>query len=359
MFKLFKKNKPESDLLGPASRVMSGSIKVDFDFESYAQHNIFNKLSRNSDYGFYYWPFGYLFRHVKWGGVNRLGFRIDHELEDIKAAFPDHYRVAFLGGSTGFDVLVPGNETLVAQLEDCLNSDAEIRAALGKRVKVFNLSQPGNLVMNQIMNFIQFAHLIEPDLVICHSAANDLCTMQMNDPVLVNNYSIGYPDVLEAWGKKIHNADSVEIDYQFSDHNDSNFRPARDRVSPTSIIDAYAYRAHQFNKLVKGLHNSNFVLGFQPWITSKEQLSENEKSRRVSYNPYYQQIYRNVEHLYKNYCGMILEKMEPLKVANMHAHFKTLSSAVEHFGDTHHLLADGNREAANCYQQTIRELVIK
>jgi hypothetical protein len=338
---------------------MSGSIRVDFDFERYAQQNIFNKLSKNSDYGFYYWPYGYLFRHVKWGGVNSLGFRIDHELENINEDFSDHYRIAFFGGSTGFDVLVPGSATLVTQLENCLNSDTELQKIVRKPIKIFNLSQPGNLVLNQIMNFTQFGHLIEPHLVICHSAANDLCTMQMNDPVLVNNYAIGYPDVLEAWGKKIHNAKSVEIDYQFSDHNEANFRPAKDRVSPTSIIDAYTMRVHQFKKLVQSLDIPQFVVGFQPWITSKEQLSESEKNRRVSYNPYYQVVYKNVEHMYLNYHEQIMEKMKPLKVADMHAHFKNLPSNLEHFGDTHHLLLDGNKEAAMCYYKKIKGMLLQ
>ena len=358
MFKFLKKKTSGLDLLGPASRVMSGSIKVDFDFENYANHNIFNKLSKSSDYGFYYWPFGYLFRHVKWGGVNSLGFRIDHELEDIKTEFSDYFRVGFFGGSTGFDVLVPGAETLVSQLEKLLNDDEGIRRKLGKPIKIFNLSQPGNLVLNQIMNFIQFGHLIEPHLVICHSAANDLCTMQMNDPVLVNQYAIGYPDVLEAWGKKIHNAHSVDIDYQFSDHNELNFRPAKDRVSPTSIIDAYTSRVCQFSKLTQSLGISRFVVGFQPWITSKSHNSKVEEERRVAYNPYYQTIYKNVEHMYQNYSGPILEKFENLTVANMHSHFENLSSELDHFGDTHHLLAEGNKEAAKCYYQVIRKIVI-
>ena len=358
MFNFFRSKNPEEDLLGPASRVMSGSLEVDFDFDKYAQNNIFNRLSKSSDYGFYYWPFGYLFRHVKWGGVNSLGFRIDYDIDAILPEFEDSYRIAFLGGSTGFDVLVPDSGTLVKHLENQLNSDPDIQSKIGKKIKIFNLSQPGNLVLNQIMNFVQFGHLIKPALVVCHSAANDLCTMQMNDPVLVNSYAIGYPDVLEAWGKKIHNARDVPIDYQYSDHNSADFRPAKDRVSPSSIVDAYTFRVHQFSKLVQSLGVSNFVVGFQPWITSKRSRSASENEKRASYNPYYQTIYRNVEHLYENFSSMIIEKLEPLHVANLHEHFCDLGPEVEHFGDTHHLLSAGNEEAARCYYKQVRARIL-
>ena len=359
MFNFFRKRKSEDDLLGPAVRVMSGSISVDFDFANYAEKNIFNQLSQSSDYGFYYWPYGYLFRHMKWGGVNSLGFRIDTELEDISEAYGDVFRIAFLGCSTGFDVLVPKEETLVYQLEQLLNEDEQVCERIGKKIKIFNLSQPGNLVLNQISNFVQFGHLIDPHLVICHSAANDLCTMQMNDPALVNSYCIGYPDVLEAWGKKIHNAENVDIDYQYSDHNQPNFRPAKDRVSPSSIVDAYTFRVHQFNRLTKSLDVETFIAGFQPWITSKAELSAEEQKRRVSYNPYYQTIYKNVEHLYQSFSDEILRKLEPLNVANLHSHFSTLSSDIDHFGDTHHLLREGNHEAACCYHKAVRTTLLQ
>ena len=62
MFKLFKKNKKQ-DLLGDTLKVMKGKLKVNYDYEGYSNKNIFNKLSKSSDYGFYYWPHGYLFRH--------------------------------------------------------------------------------------------------------------------------------------------------------------------------------------------------------------------------------------------------------------------------------------------------------
>ncbi len=358
MFNFLRREATEEDLLGPASRVMSGSLELDFNFDSYARHNIFNRLSKSSDYGFYYWPFGYLFRHFKWGGVNSLGFRIDCELDTILTDFEDYYRIAFLGGSTGFDVLVPDSGTLVRHLEKQLNSDTDIRRKIGKEVKIFNLSQPGNLVLNQIMNFVQFGHLIKPELVVCHSAANDLCTMQMNDPVLVNNYAIGYPDVLEAWGKKIHNARDVSIDYQYSDHKSADFRPAKDRVSPSSIIDAYTFRVHQFSMLVQSLCISNFIVGFQPWITSKQSRSPSEDEKRASYNPYYQMIYRNVEHLYENFSSLIIKKLEPLHVANLHDHFRDLSPEEEHFGDTHHLLSEGNKEAARCYFKEVKARIL-
>lgn len=346
----------DDDLLGPAKRVMSASMNVDFDFNAYSSKNIFNRLSKGSEYGFYYWPYGYLFRHVRWGGINSLGFRVADNLEDVLIKYNDYYRIAFFGGSTGFDVLVPGNESLVFHLENTLNTRPDFFS--GKKVKIFNLSLPGNLVLNQIVNFIQFAWLVKPDLVICHSAANDLCTMQMNDPDLVQKYKIGYPDVLEAWGKKIHNAVRERIDYQFSDSNAENFAPARDRNGPTAVIDAYAHRVRQFNKTVQASdHSVRFLAGFQPWITSKQSLHPEEERARVTYNPYYQKIYQNVEFMYETLADVIVEKIGgDIPLANLHRHFNSLDSRVRHFGDTHHLIDAGNREAAACYAAEILKL---
>jgi hypothetical protein len=359
--RIVRRTKPTSsaeDLLGPALRVMSAGMKIDFDFESFARKNIFNRLSRSSEYGFFYWPYGYLFRHVRWGGVNSLGFRIEDELEDVKAKHSSVYRIAFLGGSTGFDVLVPSEQTLVFHLESLLNTRRDLFG--GKPVKIFNLSLPGNLVLNQIVNYVQFGWMIDPDMVICHSAANDLCTMQMNDPAMVRKYKIGYPDVLEAWGKKIHNAASVDIDYQFSDHSDPNFRPAKDRNGPVAIIDAYTHRIKQFSNLVRaGETQARFIVGFQPWITSKSELHPEEIIVRSSYNPYYQKIYKNVESMYSELSADIVSRLNGIDLANIHEHFRALDGSLRHFGDTHHLLGAGNREAALCYFNKIVETISK
>ena len=52
---------------------MTGHIKTDFDFKNYAKKNIFNNLSKKSEYGFII-KLWFLFRYPKWGGINDLGF---------------------------------------------------------------------------------------------------------------------------------------------------------------------------------------------------------------------------------------------------------------------------------------------
>lgn len=344
-----KKKIEEEDLLGPAKRVMTGNLKVDFDYDGFAEANIFNRLSRSSDYGFYYWPYGYLFRHFRWGTVNELGFRNDCELWEVRDKYKDYFVIGFFGGSTGYDVLVPDHESLVHYLENILNK----KRYKNKKVKIINLSQPGNLVLNQVMNCVQFSHLIKPDMIISHAAANDLCTMQMNDPCLVGDYQIGYPDVLEAWGKKIHNAVDEPIDYQYSDESSSDFRPAKERVNPRSLIYAFTHRVKQFGALANDWLKCPFIVGLQPWITSKGSLSEDEKIKRVSYNKYYQKIYNNVEYLYEHFSHDMTNGFKPYKTANLHHWFGKLDDSETHFGDTHHLLAKGNLEAAKCYAEVI------
>ncbi|RMD85753.1 MAG: hypothetical protein D6808_04725, partial [Candidatus Dadabacteria bacterium] len=253
MFRLFKFRsgaKKQDDLLGKAHRVMQSSIKVDFDFKSYAERHIFNRLSQNSEYGFYYYPYGYLFRYPKWGTINEMGFRMEENTYEIREKYPDHYVIAVFGGSTGFSILVPDDKTFSNQLELLLNEDNKLCERVGKQFKVVNLSHPGNMLLNQIISYIIFCEQIKPDMVISHNGANDLCTLQMNDRNLVENYNLGYCDVLEAWGRKIHDAYDVEIDYLYADPGSPDFKPAKPRNKPESVVKAYHTRVTQFASLV-------------------------------------------------------------------------------------------------------------
>ena len=87
----------DDDLLGDAkTEWMTGKLNLDFDHGKFNKKNIFNNLSKTSDYGFYYWPYGYLFRHFKWGNVNELGFRCKDDFYNINEKFKSHYKIGFL-----------------------------------------------------------------------------------------------------------------------------------------------------------------------------------------------------------------------------------------------------------------------
>ena len=133
-------------------------------------YNIFNALSKDSEYGFYYFPYGYLFRYPKWGTINSLGFRTSKELKWYKENRSDIYLIELFGGSCGFDILVADQHTIAANIENFLNQN---RFSLGieKPVHVLNLSAPGNVVLNQINTFTLFGYELNPDMVISHHGA--------------------------------------------------------------------------------------------------------------------------------------------------------------------------------------------
>jgi len=354
---LFKKKKKENkDLLGHAHLVMQSSIDVDFNFKEYAEKHIFNKLSEKSEYGFYYSPYSYFFRYPKWGTITETGFRSKEAPYEIREQYQNHIIVAVFGGSTGFDILVPDEKTFAAQLEMKLNDDNVLLKKVQQRFKVINLSHPGNLVLNQVINYILFCHKMNPDIVISHNGANDLVSAQMNDRTLISKYDIGYPDVLEAWGRKIHDNSEVDIDYDFANFECSNFRPAQPRNSPDDVIESYHSRVIQFNNLVIG-NNAQFISGFQPWITSKKKLTEYEEKRLEEYNPYYKALYSNVPMLYDMYDKK-LQKEKLNFVVNIHRVFQELEDEISHFGDVCHLLEEGDLVVANEYYNKIRSLFL-
>ena len=118
MFNFFKKKKKYS----APKRFSKANIKVDFDFKSFSEKNIFNKLSDNSEYGYFYYPYGYLFRYPKWGTINELGFRNKESLHKVRDLYPNHFIVLVFGTSTVFSILVKDEDTFCSKLEKKLNS---------------------------------------------------------------------------------------------------------------------------------------------------------------------------------------------------------------------------------------------
>jgi len=353
---LFQKKKQDKDLLGHAHLVMQSSINVDFDFKGYADKHIFNKLSEKSEYGFYYSPYSYFFRYPKWGTITETGFRSKEAPYEIRKQYQNHIIIAVFGGSTGYDILVPDEKTFAVQLENELNKDKELTDKTKKFFKVINLSHPGNLVLNQIVNYVLFCHKMNPDIVISHNGANDLVSAQMNDRKLISKYDIGYPDVLEAWGRKIHDNLDVDIDYDFANYGCSNFRPAQPKNSPDDVIESYHSRVLQFRSMVNG-NNATFISGFQPWITSKKKLTEYEEKRLKEYNPYYKTLYSNVPMLYDMY-DQKLQKENLDFVVNLHRVFQKIGDEYSHFGDVCHLLEHGDIVVAKAYYRKVRSIIL-
>lgn len=352
----FKKKK--RDPLGDAGMVMSASIKVDFDFQEFASRHIFNKVSGASEYGFYYSPYGYFFRYPKWGNINDFGFRGRENPDEIRQRYPDHFVICVFGGSTGYSILLPDELTFAQQLEVRLNRNDAFRDLAGKPCRVVNLSHPGNMLLNQIFNYVLFCHLIKPDLVISHFGANDIATAQMNDRRLVSRYDLSYCDVLEVWGRKIHDCTDVDVDYDFARPDNPNFRPAEVRNGPEIVLRSMDNRVTQFAALVRG-EGRRFIGGFQPWVYSKGSPSEAEQQKMRSYNPFYQRVYGNAKSLCDMYSERLAAKPRPGFI-DLHTRFAELDGSVTHFGDVCHTVAAGDTLLAAHYEeQVLVELSVK
>ena len=339
--------------VGNAIKYMKGTLKTRYDFNEFNKHNIFNRISSQSEYGFYYFPYGYLFRYPKWGTLNSLGFRSKYEIEWIKRNRNDLILCIFSGGSTGFDILVPDEDTIAYGLENELRIMQQ-KGVLekDKEVVVLNISQPGNLILNQITNYILFAMELKPDVVISHYGANDIGCGLINDATLLNKYGIGYADVLESWGKAIHESEeSIAMDWNTDDRH---MKPAPLTNFPRAVIEAMDMRIKQYSNIVKA-ENSIFIAGFQPWITSKYNHSDDEIKANSIYNPYYKNMYLAAPEAFRQYSQKL--KTDVTKsdhgIVDISKCFSGLVSDVTHFGDVCHLTKHGNKICINEYSKAL------
>lgn len=355
--KLFHKNSAPTDRLGAARGMMTQSMALEWDREAFAAKHIFNRLSETSEYGFYYFPYSHLFRYVKWGTFNELGFRTPYSLPEIRKKFPNAVIVAIFGGSTGFSILVPDEDAFSHQLEILLNGDGELGRAVGKDFKVVNLAHPGNVVLAELINYTLFCDRLRPDIVISHDGWNDFIYGQVSDPMLTADYRIAYADILEAWGRAIHETDGVAIDYDLSDARADDFRPVQPKNAPETVIGAYFDRVRQFQTLVEA-NGARFISGFQPWTASKQALTESESRLRAEAPLYYSALFDNMALLYEM-TESRLDAEKPDYSLNLHRAFAQLDASETHFGSLCHLLAPGERRIAEHYHARIRDLLLE
>ena len=351
MFNFIKKKK---SLNFSSQGIVPSDKKIDFDFNDFSSKNIFNKLSDRSEYGFYFFPYGYLYRYPKWGTINELGFRTKESLHKLREKFSDSMIVLVFGNSTAFSILVKDEDTFCEKLEKKLNKNTELIKKVNKKFKVINMGQPANVIMQQIVHFMCFGHQIKPEIVITHSGAGDFHHGQFSDSFFLNNYSFSYHDIYEAWAKKIHDSDH-DIDFDHKDENKSNFRSVSSKNNPMSIIKSYHDRVLQFKQIVEG-NNGKFICGFQSWVYSKQNPSSLEKEKINGYYKFYQNIYSNIFDLCELYQkNHILDKNNDF-IIDIHAHFKKLESNVSHFGDVVHTLEPGDEEISICYYKKILQM---
>ncbi len=84
--------------------------------------NIFNQLSPREPWGFYYFPFGYLFRFLGMGPINSFGCRITQSLPDLARRDKNHKVVACFGGSAAWSMFCLHHQMYTELLQQRLNA---------------------------------------------------------------------------------------------------------------------------------------------------------------------------------------------------------------------------------------------
>ncbi len=354
--KLKRKALISHDPVGRARATMRSTLEVDFDFKKYSSANFFNHVSDQSQYGYYYFPYGYLFRYPKWGDINSLGFRTKIELNEIAKTRSNFYLIAVFGGSNGFGILAPPDKHFSALLENYLNKDPELRRVVDKPFKTVNISHPGNVVLNQVINYILFGSLLNPDFVISHSGVNDSVFGQITDASFLKDYALTYTDVLDAWARSVHMRDDIPIPFDFSDIQSPDFSPAPSKNDSSDVAHALFTRMKQFESIIRG-SQTPCIIGLEPWLFQKKNQHPLEMKRMSEYKHYYQNLFAMVPKVYEHF----LKLQNDGGIENfldLTAEVRTLPSSVQHFGDICHMTIEGEEILALAYFNRVKTLIL-
>jgi len=179
----------------------------------------------------------------------------------------------------------------------------------------------------------------------------------LNDPSLVGNYAIGYPDVLEVWARMIHQDHETELDYDHADPNRSDFSPAKIKNTMETVTKVYIKRLLQFRSLVTGAGHQ-FMHCLQPWLLTLKHKTESEIDFEKKYNRYYQQAYANVSTGYEILRSAF--SAEPERFGpwlDAYGFFNDEHCKDQRFGDIAHLIGAGNSRLAELYARQLSKLV--
>lgn len=316
-------------------------------FEREMQHanvHVFNRLAPRELYGFYYFPYGYLFRYEGLGPLDRYGFRITESLDGLAERPPNHKLIACFGGSACWSMYALHHQTYTEVLERRLNRHCE-EHGLGQRFTVLNFGQHGHMVMNQIITYMLFAQALRPDYVIAHDGYNDLVFGQLCDPVLVGD-ALQYQENLEGWSQILHKTTHLP--------RTQNALPYRAVNQPIPVLKAYVQRKRQFADMVTK-DGGQFIWGLQSAACSKKQRHPvetifYERRRNKAYAP----VTAGIEGLYDQ-LGRNLKLPPQIPFVNLHQEMQKHGADELLIGDDVHLTPGGDRVIAEAYARPIIE----
>lgn len=305
--------------------------------------HVFNRLSPEAPWGFYYFPYGYLFRFLGMGPINAIGCRITHSLSDLAKRPKNKKVVACFGGSAGWSMYCLHHQMYTEVIQRKLNAHCAAEN-LDIEFTVLNFGQHGHMVMNEMLTYLTFCWDLKPDIVIAHDGYNDAVYGQMCDPRLVDEWDVTYQENLEGWSQILH---------QTSDQpRTQNELPYRAVNQPVRVLRAYTRRKRQFAQIVQS-NGGFFIWGLQPAACSRKKKSplEAELLER-NLNRDYAPVVSNVEGMYR-ILGASLKLGADIPFVNCHEAVGAYGP--DHFllGDDVHLMPEGDEIIASLYADTI------
>ena len=216
--------------------------------------NIFNRLSPREPWGFYYFPFGYLFRFLGMGPINSFGCRIVESLPDLARRDSGHKVVACFGGSAAWSMYCLHHQMYTELLQRRLNDYCKQRD-VRLRFTVLNFGQHGHVVMNEMLSYLSFCWHLKPDIVVAHDGYNDAVYGQLCDPRVLDDWDLVYQENLEGWSQILHGTADIP--------RTQPSLPYRAVNQPVQVLRSYARRKRQFASIVRS-NGGMFVWGLQP-----------------------------------------------------------------------------------------------
>jgi len=314
--------------------------------ETALKTHYFNQTSMGCSQGPYYYPYGFLYRHVGQGPTNPMGFRY-HKHTDCQNRQKNHKVIAVFGGGAARGYYVHDDEVFSYLLEAKLNDYCTEQNGL--HFSVVNFGQPGYCILSELTAYLMFCNKLKPDIVITHSGVNDFLFGLQSDSYLLKQFDYTYLPKLEGWAQKIHGTGPVALERQ----NNAEYS------EPHSIINAYYTRLIQFQNIVNG-RGAIFIAGLQPTVFSKNAMSSREKlllavdqlslGKRKDFSVI-------IKKLYEDYIQLIAHKKLE-NFADVHSYFGRFGREHSLFADDRHTYPSGDIAIAEYYFDYITRYVM-
>ncbi len=322
-------------ILEPEARL--SRLCMDNDCASLASDNsnsnlFTRKAPQDSRGGFAYFPYGYEYFLPGIGEQDQFGFRLPDDFQTLAKRPESHKLIAVFGGSTTWSIHCFPDESYCSLLEKNLNAYSRDKN-LGVTYSVLNFGLPGNVVLNQTINYILHAQSLGPDIVIGHDGVNDFFYGLLSDEILLRDRGITYATNLEQWPDILNNQPQER--YKQVEFYDFNL--------PHLVLKAYVERKRQFINMVKN-DNALPIWGLQPIAQSKHALCPEEVEALKTFK---EPAYKYLQYLYEQFDATV--SLSGIDFINFHKTFNRYGEECRLFTDYCHTTPEGDVVIAEQY----------